>query len=51
VYLPWHGQTTATRAAAQEVRRGNGRAILLVDDEETLVRLGEETLAALGCGQ
>jgi PAS domain S-box-containing protein len=48
VYLPWHGRTTATRAAAQEVRRGNGQTVLLVDDEETLVRLGEETLAALG---
>ena len=33
----------------QEVRpSGNGETVLLVDDEEPLVRLGEEMLAELG---
>ena len=51
VYLP---RTEAPAAAEPEdaavapVPRGRGEAVLLVDDEEPLVRLGEEMLAALG---
>jgi DNA-binding NtrC family response regulator len=33
---------------AEPVAGGNGETVLLVDDEEALVRLGEETLAELG---
>ena len=39
---------TPTALVAQSAPRGEGQAILLVDDETALVELGEETLAALG---
>jgi CheY-like chemotaxis protein len=51
IYLPSHG---ATRAPANEAvvgddtPRGDGQTVMLVDDEEALVRLGEELLAGLG---
>jgi PAS domain S-box-containing protein len=49
VYLPWQSSVTAPvpleEAAAPN---GNGETILLVDDEESLVRLGEEMIAELG---
>jgi PAS domain S-box-containing protein len=49
VYLPWQSCVTAPvpleEAAAPN---GNGETILLVDDEESLVRLGEEMIAELG---
>jgi signal transduction histidine kinase/ActR/RegA family two-component response regulator len=54
VYLPWVGQVTADpreRTAADagdDLPRGDGQRVLLVDDEAALVALGEETLAALG---
>jgi PAS domain S-box-containing protein len=48
VHLPWHGSAQTTEAQSEPVADGNGETILLVDDEETLVRLGEETMAALG---
>ena len=48
VYLPWQTATAAVPAARERAPRGNGDAILLVDDEEPLVRLGEEALAELG---
>jgi len=48
VYLPWSGATAAPGAVTEEIPDGNGEAILLVDDEEALVRLGEEMLAELG---
>ena len=49
VYLPVRAHAPAPRAAAaQAVERGQGQVVLLVDDEEPLVRLGEEMLAELG---
>ena len=48
VYLPWQGAAQAAPAAHERAPRGDGEAILLVDDEEPLVRLGEEALAELG---
>ena len=49
VYLPWQICVTAP-APLDEVAapNGNGETILLVDDEESLVRLGEEMIAELG---
>src|SRR3982074_2681674 len=41
----------AARPAAETVRdltRGNGEAVMIVDDERSLVMLAEETLAELG---
>ncbi|MBL8350793.1 MAG: response regulator [Burkholderiaceae bacterium] len=49
VYLPVRAHAAAPRApAALAVERGQGQLVLLVDDEEPLVRLGEEMLAELG---
>ena len=48
VYLPWHGASDAAPEAQERAPHGNGETILLVDDEEPLVRLGEEALAELG---
>jgi len=50
VYVPWDGRVTASLPLAEEamVPNGNGETILLVDDEEPLVRLGEEMIAQLG---
>jgi PAS domain S-box-containing protein len=48
VYLPWQGSAHATEALSEPVAFGNGETILLVDDEEALVRLGEEMMAELG---
>ena len=48
VYLPWHGSAQATEAQSEPVAGGSGETILLIDDEETLVRLGEEMMAELG---
>jgi CheY-like chemotaxis protein len=48
VYLPWSGARADAAVADETVPIGNGEAILLVDDEEPLVRLGEEVLASLG---
>jgi signal transduction histidine kinase/ActR/RegA family two-component response regulator len=54
VYLPRTEAPAAAEpedaidAAASPLPRGRGEAVLLVDDEEPLVRLGEEMLAALG---
>jgi PAS domain S-box-containing protein len=49
IYLPWQSCVTAPvpleEAAAPN---GNGETIMLVDDEESLVRLGEEMIAELG---
>jgi CheY-like chemotaxis protein len=49
VYLPTC-TTVAPPAAAElgEAERGHAEVVLLVDDEEPLVRLGEEALAELG---
>jgi CheY-like chemotaxis protein len=48
VYLPWQGSAQATETASEPVAGGSGQTILLVDDEEALVRLGEEMMAELG---
>ena len=48
VYLPRHGSAQATEAQGEPVVSGRGETILLIDDEETLVRLGEEMMAELG---
>jgi CheY-like chemotaxis protein len=48
VYLPRTAATAAPAGKEEAVVRGSGEAILLVDDEESLVRLGEEMIADLG---
>ncbi|MET0506822.1 MAG: PAS domain-containing protein [Burkholderiaceae bacterium] len=48
VYLPWQAEMAAPVPMAEEVAVGAGETVLLVDDEEGLVRLGEEMLAELG---
>ena len=48
VYVPWHHSVAAPAAAPAAVPAGAGETVLLVDDEEALVRLGEEMMAELG---
>jgi len=48
VYLPWQGTAPAAETHSEPVAGGSGETILLVDDEEALVRLGEEMMAELG---
>jgi PAS domain S-box-containing protein len=48
VYLPRHGRADPQTAYEDAVTRGAGETIMLVDDEEMLVRLGEEMIAGLG---
>jgi DNA-binding NtrC family response regulator len=48
VYLPLTEAEPAQEPAPLVAPRGNGETILVVDDEESLVRLAEEVLAALG---
>ena len=48
VYLPLSVSAAATADAEEAVPHGHGEVVLLVDDEEPLVRLGEEVLARLG---
>jgi CheY-like chemotaxis protein len=48
VYLPARGVAAPPAMAEEPVLSGSGETILLVDDEEPLVRLGEEMLAELG---
>ena len=48
IYLPWQTYVAAPMAAEEDIAPGEGEVILLVDDEEPLVRLGEEMLAQLG---
>jgi CheY-like chemotaxis protein len=48
VYLPFGGEAPAAKSTEKAVARGNGETVLLVDDEEALVRLGEEMIAELG---
>ena len=48
-WLPCSGETARPPAeASPELPRGNGESVLIVDDEQPLVRLAEETLAQLG---
>jgi CheY-like chemotaxis protein len=49
VYLPWQCSVAASsRQVESVVPGGTGETILLVDDEDALVRLGEEMIAELG---
>jgi CheY-like chemotaxis protein len=48
VYLPSQGVAAAPAPAPAAIPPGAGETVLLVDDEEALVRLGEELLAELG---
>ena len=48
VYLPRHGRVAAPALAQEAIAGGSGETILLVDDEEALVKVGEEMLAMLG---
>jgi DNA-binding NtrC family response regulator len=48
VYLPWSSQAARKEDSSAEAPLGSGETILLVDDEEALVHLGEEMLASLG---
>jgi PAS domain S-box-containing protein len=48
VYLPWQCSVATPAKVDQAIVVGSGQTILLVDDEEALVRLGEEMVADLG---
>jgi CheY-like chemotaxis protein len=48
VYLPCCGRTSHVADEPEALPGGNGEVVMLVDDEEVLVRLGEEMIAALG---
>jgi len=48
VYLPWQGFVATPAPSLEDIAPGQGECVMLVDDEETLVRLGEELLAGLG---
>ena len=48
VYLPWSDAVAAPAGEEEAIAHGAGEAVLLVDDEESLVRLGEEMIAGLG---
>ncbi len=48
VYLPWRGNAVEALVPPETLQRGRGQTVLIVDDEEPLVRIGEETISALG---
>jgi PAS domain S-box-containing protein len=49
VYLPRMGEADEGSASEEgPLQRGDGQRVLIVDDEETLVRLASQTLQALG---
>lgn len=48
VYLPLHGRVAKPATAGEVIAGGSGETILLVDDEEALVKVGEGMLAMLG---
>ncbi|MDR6498603.1 CheY-like chemotaxis protein [Burkholderia ambifaria] len=48
VYLPAADVRPARQAETIQVPRGGGQVVLLIDDEDALVRLGEDLLADLG---
>ncbi len=48
VFLPWQTSIAPQKRVEGPVPIGTGETILLVDDEEALVRLGEEMIAELG---
>jgi len=48
VYLPWSSCVEPAVRVDEVLPAGQGQTVLLVDDEEALVRLGEEMIAGLG---
>jgi PAS domain S-box-containing protein len=48
IYMPRHGYVDPAIVEPERVAYGDGEAILVVDDEEMLVRLAEEMIAGLG---
>lgn len=48
VYLPLSSAAAAPAALPEAAPEGSGETVLIVDDEEMLVRLGEEMVAGLG---
>jgi CheY-like chemotaxis protein len=49
IWLPVAGEAAAPAVAAtEELPRGNGEIVMIVDDERPLLALAEETIAALG---
>jgi CheY-like chemotaxis protein len=48
VFLPRQGRADPQTVADEAIARGCGETVMLVDDEEMLVRLGEEMIASLG---
>ena len=48
VYLPCSGRVSRSEPESETLPLGNGEIVMLVDDEEVLVRLGEEMIARLG---
>jgi PAS domain S-box-containing protein len=48
VYLPWSSARAVATSIDARVPHGAGETILLVDDEEALVHLGEEVIASIG---
>ena len=48
VFLPWQSSIAPPARETAMVPAGCGETVLLVDDEEALVRLGEELVAELG---
>ncbi|HEX6018703.1 MAG TPA: ATP-binding protein, partial [Burkholderiaceae bacterium] len=48
IYLPWQSFVAPPASVEERAPPGNGEIVLLVDDEEALVRLGEEMIAGLG---
>jgi PAS domain S-box-containing protein len=48
VHLPCSGEAQPAAPADEPALPGRGETVLIVDDEETLVRLGEEMMAELG---
>jgi CheY-like chemotaxis protein len=48
VYLPCSGEAQPSSQPDEAPAPGRGETVLLVDDEEALVRLGEELMAQLG---
>jgi CheY-like chemotaxis protein len=48
IYMPRHGSANPVIVETEQVVHGDGEAVLVVDDEEMLVRLAEEMIAGLG---
>jgi signal transduction histidine kinase/CheY-like chemotaxis protein len=47
-YMPRHGSANPVIVETEQTAHGDGEAVLVVDDEEMLVRLAEEMIAGLG---